>query len=87
MVESLRRYEEKTRILDPCYFMLHRYIVVHVDCFHANLSPISIGLCSVMANVHNHHFLIFLIGGEMSGSPTLFYTRSPRIKVTMSKNA
>ena len=35
---------------------------------------------------HVHHFLVFLIGQEMGGSPTSFHTRSPKLGVRMWEN-
>ena len=44
------------------------------------------GMFTIVTSNHGHWFLKSLIGRETNGSPTLFYTRSPKTKVTMGEN-
>jgi hypothetical protein len=44
------------------------------------------GLFKVVTSDHDHYFLKSLNGWKMSGGPTLFYTRSPKIEVMMGEH-
>ena len=40
----------------------------------------------VIGDLDDHHCLKFVIGWDMSGGPTLVYTRSPKIKVSRGEH-
>ena len=51
------------------------------------LKLVFLNVCGLPYSDHDHHPLESLIGWEMSGGPTLFYTRSLTIEVTKGEHA
>lgn len=41
---------------------------------------------TIMRSDRDHHFLKYIIGREMSGDPTSFYTRLPDLKVIIGED-
>lgn len=42
------------------------------------------GIFKLVANDHEHQFLILIISREMGGDPNKFYTQSPKIEEIVS---
>ena len=70
-----------TSLLDCNKVILHMVIAMHACWGRTHAQPLTV-INTLVTNVHDHRFLKFLIGFEMSSGLTLFCTRSSKIKVT-----